>query len=94
MAMGRGSSIAHAAGDLLLLRDSLGSLPKGIAVARDALRIVRQNLRWSAAYNMAAIPIAAVGLMPPWVAALGMSLSSLAVVLNAQRLLRNTREAH
>jgi Cu2+-exporting ATPase len=93
MAMGRGSSIAHAAGDLLLLRESLGSLPKGIAVARDALRIVRQNLRWSAAYNLAAIPIAAIGLMPPWVAALGMSLSSLAVVLNAQRLLRNTREA-
>jgi len=94
MAMGRGSSIAHAAGDLLLLRESLGSLPKGIAVARDALRIVRQNLRWSAAYNLSAIPIAAVGLMPPWVAALGMSLSSLAVVLNAQRLLRNTRETH
>jgi Cu2+-exporting ATPase len=93
MAMGRGSSIAHAAGDLLLLRESLGSLPKGIAVARDALRIVRQNLRWSAAYNLAAIPIAAIGLMPPWVAALGMSLSSLAVVLNAQRLSRNTREA-
>lgn len=94
MAMGRGSSIAHAAGDLLLLRESLGSLPKGITVARDALRIVRQNLRWSAAYNLSAIPIAAVGLMPPWVAALGMSLSSLAVVLNAQRLLRDTREAH
>jgi Cu2+-exporting ATPase len=88
MAMGRGSSIAHAAGDLLLLRESLGSLPKGIAIARRTLQIVRQNLRWAAAYNLAAIPIAALGLMPPWVAALGMSLSSLFVVFNARRILR------
>lgn len=93
MAMGRGSSIAHAAGDLLLLRESLASLPRGIVIARDALRIVRQNLRWAAGYNLAAIPLAAIGLMPPWVAALGMSLSSLLVVLNARRILRNTPEA-
>lgn len=88
MAMGRGSSIAHAAGDLLLLRESLASLPRGIEVARDTLRIVRQNLRWAAGYNLIAIPIAAIGLMPPWVAALGMSLSSLVVVLNARRIMR------
>ena len=88
MAMGRGSPIAHAAGDLLLLRESLASLPKGIAIARHTLRIVRQNLRWAAGYNLAAIPIAALGLMPPWVAALGMSLSSLFVVFNARRILR------
>lgn len=87
MAMGRGSSIAHAAGDLLLLRESLSSLPRGIGVARRGLRIVRQNLRWAAFYNIAAIPIAALGFMPPWVAALGMSLSSMIVVFNAQRIL-------
>ncbi|MEY3465249.1 MAG: hypothetical protein RL603_847 [Pseudomonadota bacterium] len=86
MAMGRGSPIAHAAGDLLLLRDSLAALPQSIEVARRALAIVRQNLRWAAAYNLAAIPLAALGLMPPWVAAIGMSLSSLVVVFNARRI--------
>lgn len=86
MAMGRGSPIAHAAGDLLLLRDSLTALPDAVRIARRALVIVRQNLRWAAAYNLAAIPLAAIGLMPPWVAASGMSLSSLFVVLNARRI--------
>jgi Cu2+-exporting ATPase len=92
MAMGRGSSIAHAAGDLLLLRESLASLPRSIGVARRSLRIVRQNLGWAAFYNIAAIPIAALGFMPPWIAALGMSLSSLFVVFNARRILRPAKE--
>ena len=88
MAMGRGSSIAHAAGDLLLLRESLASLPRARDVAVRTLVIVRQNLRWAVIYNMTALPLAAIGLMPPWVAALGMSLSSLLVVFNARRILR------
>jgi Cu2+-exporting ATPase len=87
-AMGRGSGIAHAASDLLLLRDSLAALPESIRVARRTLVIIGQNLRWAAAYNLAAVPIAALGFMPPWVAALGMSLSSLLVVANARRLAR------
>ena len=87
MAMGHGSSIAHAAADLLLLRDSLASLPESVAVARRTLVIIRQNLRWSVAYNLAAVPLAALGLMPPWIAAIGMSLSSLLVVMNARRVL-------
>ena len=85
MAMGRGSSIAHAAGDLLLLRESLQSLPEAVRVARHALRIVQQNLRWALIYNLAAVPVAALGFMPPWVAAIGMSASSLLVVMNARR---------
>ncbi|MGA1424891.1 MAG: HAD-IC family P-type ATPase, partial [Steroidobacteraceae bacterium] len=88
MAMGRGSSIAHAAGDLLLLRESLVSLPLARDVATRTLVIVRQNLRWAVIYNLTALPLAAIGLMPPWVAALGMSLSSLLVVFNARRILR------
>jgi len=92
MAMGRGSAIAHAAGDLLLLRESLASLPLGIRIARRSLRIVRQNLRWAVFYNIAAIPIAALGFMPPWTAALGMSLSSLLVVFNAQRILHPAKD--
>ncbi len=86
MAMGNGSSIAHAAGDMVLLRETLGALPVAIVVARRALQVVRQNLRWAAFYNLAAIPLAALGLMPPWVAAIGMSLSSLLVVMNARRI--------
>jgi len=85
MAMGRGSSIAHAAGDLLLLRESLQSLPEAIRVARRTLQIVQQNLRWALIYNLAAVPVAALGFMPPWVAAIGMSASSLLVVMNARR---------
>jgi len=92
MAMGRGSAIAHAAGDLLLLRESLASLSLSIGVARRSLRIIRQNLAWAAFYNIAAIPIAALGFMPPWIAALGMSLSSLLVVFNARRILRPAKE--
>lgn len=90
MAMGRGSSIAHAAGDLLLLRESLASLPLARDVAVRTLVIVRQNLRWAVIYNMTALPIAAIGLMPPWVAAIGMSLSSLLVVFNARRILSDS----
>ena len=86
MAMGRGSSLAHAAADLLLLRETLSPLPASIQLARRTLRIIRQNLNWAAAYNFTALPIAALGLMPPWVAAIGMSLSSLLVVFNARRL--------
>jgi Cu2+-exporting ATPase len=86
MAMGRGSSLAHAAADLLLLRETLSPLPASIQLARRTLKIIRQNLNWAAAYNFTALPIAALGLMPPWVAAIGMSLSSLLVVFNARRL--------
>lgn len=92
-AMGHGSGIAHAASDLLLLRDSLAALPASVRIARQTLAIMSQNLRWAAAYNLAAVPLAALGLVPPWVAALGMSLSSLVVVLNAQRIGRSQEAA-
>ena len=59
-------------------------------VARRTQRVVRQNLAWSIAYNLAALPLAAFGLVPPWLAAIGMSLSSVVVVLNAMRLSRGT----
>ncbi len=61
-------------------------MPRAIEVARNAMRVVRQNLGWSLAYNLTAVPLAALGLVSPWIAALGMSLSSLGVVLNARRL--------
>ncbi|HEX6397006.1 MAG TPA: cation-translocating P-type ATPase, partial [Steroidobacteraceae bacterium] len=85
-AMGQGSAIAQAASDLLLIHEKLAVLPQAIDSARAALRVVRQNLGWALFYNLAAVPLAAFGLVPPWLAALGMSLSSLGVVLNARRL--------
>ena len=52
------------------------------------MRVVRQNLAWALGYNLVAIPAAAMGMVQPWMAAVGMSLSSLVVVLNALRLTR------
>jgi P-type Cu2+ transporter len=86
VAMGQGSGIAQAAADLLLLRDSLAALPDAVRLARRARAIMRQNLAWAIAYNLAVLPLAALGFMPPWLAALGMSLSSLFVVLNGRRV--------
>ena len=85
-AMGQGSAIAQSASDLLLVHDGLATLPRAVAAARRALRVMRQNLAWALAYNLAAVPLAALGYVSPWLAALGMSLSSLGVVLNARRL--------
>jgi Cu2+-exporting ATPase len=85
-AMGHGSAIAQSAADLLLLHESLAALPLAVGTARRTLRVMRQNLIWALGYNLAAVPLAACGLISPWLAALGMSLSSLGVVLNARRL--------
>lgn len=89
VAMGEGSALAQTSADLILVRDSLDELPGTIELARRTQRIVRQNLAWSIGYNLAALPLAAFGLVPPWLAAIGMSLSSVAVVLNAMRLARS-----
>ncbi len=85
-AIGEGSAIAQAASDLLLLNDGLGVVGEAVATARRMMRVIRQNLRWSLVYNLAAVPLAALDLVPPWLAAIGMSASSLVVVLNARRL--------
>lgn len=70
----------------LLLGDDLGQLILARDVAIRAMRIAGQNRRWGLTWNIVAIPLAACGLISPWLAALGMSLSSLCVVLNALRL--------
>ncbi len=85
-AMGEGSGIAHAASDFLLLTDSLSALARGVVTARRMHKVIRQNLCWAVAYNLAAVPLAALTVVPPWLAAIGMSASSLLVVLNARRL--------
>jgi Cu2+-exporting ATPase len=88
IAMGRGSALAQASADLVLVGDSLQALPDAFAIARRARTIIKQNLVWAAGYNLTAMPLAALGLVPPWLAAIGMSASSILVVLNSLRLLR------
>ncbi len=93
IAMGRGSALTLATADLILIGDSLKALPQALALARRATQIMRQNLAWAAAYNLVSMPLAAAGLVPPWAAAIGMSSSSVLVVLNALRLMRPARAA-
>jgi Cu2+-exporting ATPase len=74
--------------DVLLLSRRLGSLVDLITVGRKTHRVIMQNLTWALSYNMISIPLAALGLVPPWLAALGMATSSTLVMANATRLLR------
>jgi Cu2+-exporting ATPase len=92
IAMGSGTDLARSQADVVLLGDDLHALIDGVLIARRAMRIVRQNLRWSFLYNVTAIPLAMCGLVTPWMAGLGMSASSLLVVLNALRL-QTSRES-
>jgi Cu2+-exporting ATPase len=89
IAMGGGADLARANADIVLLGNDLQALPQGLALARRTVRIVRQNLVWAFAYNFLAIPLAMAGWVTPWMAGIGMSASSLLVVLNALRLQRN-----
>ena len=91
IAMGRGAPLAQRAADLVLQGDSLVRIPQAIEVARRTRTVIRQNLAWALAYNVIAIPLAAAGLVTPWLAALGMAASSLLVVGNALRLSRPVR---
>ena len=70
----------------MLAGERLEALATARTIARQTLAIVRQNQRGHCVYNLAAVPLAALGFVPPWLAALGMSLSSLCVVLNALRI--------
>jgi Cu2+-exporting ATPase len=88
LAMGGGAPLAHRSADLILTGDSLRRVPEAIALARRTRRIVRQNLAWALGYNAIALPLAALGWVTPWLAALGMAASSLLVTLNALRLAR------
>lgn len=91
VAMASGTDLAQLTADSLLLRDDLRTLVVARDTARRSGRIIRQNLGWALAYNLSALPLAALGLLPPWAAALGMSASSLVVVGNALRLRLTSR---
>ena len=86
IAMGEGADVAQAAADMVMLGGRLATLADGVALARKTQHIIRQNLGWALGYNLIAIPAAALGHVTPWIAGIGMSASSLLVVLNALRL--------
>lgn len=86
VAMGQGAPIAQSRSDVLLMSNRLLDLDFGMTVASKAYRLIRENLAWAVLYNLLAIPAAMCGWLEPWHAALGMSLSSLIVVMNALRL--------
>ncbi len=91
IAMGQSTELAQASADMVLLSEHLPHLVEGVAMARRMLRVVRQNLAWALVYNAVALPLAVTGQLAPWMAAIGMSASSLLVVLNALRLKRRSR---
>ncbi len=88
IAPARAAMLAQTSADLIMLGDSLQPIVTALRLSKQTIRIVRQNLAWAILYNGAALPLAAFGLVPPWLAAIGMSASSLIVVLNALRLSR------
>ncbi len=89
--LGQASALARSRADAVVLGGQLGGVPSLLQLAKRTRGVVRQNMAWALAYNLVCVPLAVVGWMPAWLAGLGMAASSLAVVLNASRLARNTR---
>lgn len=85
-AMGSATNLAQTKADCVLLGNDLRELPKVFSTAQQTRRVIKQNMGWALAYNLIALPAAVSGLVPPWLAAIGMSSSSLVVVLNALRV--------
>lgn len=85
-AVAGGTDIARDGADIVLLNEELNTVPHMLAQAGRTRQIIRQNLSWASAYNIIAVPLAVLGYVQPWIAALGMSFSSLVVLGNAMRL--------
>jgi Cu2+-exporting ATPase len=88
IALADGAALAQASASIVLAGRDIARLPALVATARRDRRVMRQNLGWAIAYNGLALPLAALGFVAPWLAALGMAASSLVVTLNALRLAR------
>jgi len=88
IAMNGATDLARTSADAILLSPRLSRIVEAVEISRATRRVMRQNMIWSVCYNFTAMPIAAMGFVPPWLAAMGMSASSLVVVGNALRLNR------
>jgi Cu2+-exporting ATPase len=86
--MGDGALVARVHADAILPSQRLQALADARSIAAKAMGVVRQNIAWAAFYNLACIPLALAGWLPPWAAGLGMATSSLLVVGNSLRLAR------
>ncbi|WP_237162899.1 heavy metal translocating P-type ATPase [Mycolicibacterium mucogenicum] len=86
LAIGRGTDVAIGAADIILVRDSLDSVPQALDLAKATMRTIQMNLVWAFGYNIAAIPVAAAGLLNPLIAGAAMAFSSFFVVSNSLRL--------
>jgi Cu2+-exporting ATPase len=94
VAVAGATDFTRAQADCLLLGSDIRRIAEAITVARRARRVIRQNLAWAMLYNLVAIPLAAAGWVAPWLAAVGMSASSLLVVANALRLRKHAAGSH
>lgn len=89
LAMGAGALLARGQADAVLLADRIGDVVRLRQLSQRCLRVIRQNIAWAAGYNAVCVPLALMGMLPPWAAGLGMATSSLWVVGNAMRLRRH-----
>lgn len=91
-AMGSATRLAQTRADCILLGEDLNQIPVAVNFARRVRAVIKQNLTWAIVYNLCALPLAAAGLVPPWLAAIGMSSSSVLVVVNSLRVGRRRDE--
>ena len=92
VALASGTDLAQSQADIVLCSDRLFSLIEARDTAKQTMQILMQNQRWALTYNISAMPLAALGLVAPWLAAIGMSTSSLVVILNALRIGNKTQK--
>jgi Cu2+-exporting ATPase len=94
MTVSGSSELANSTADFILTGHSLSLVDYVFVTSHKTRRIIKQNLLWALGYNLIAVPFAAAGLIAPWMAALGMSLSSLLVVINSGRLAKSAKRSN